>query len=422
MPAGEATSGGWVRPGTGRQPGRPFGRFGVVRSGAMVPDLHGFIASLHADPVPYGALYARLEQAVANRDVPLLSALVAALDRASSAGVAAAPHLASMAENALALVPGIAAVDAVFGMSAVAAARPAGRSVPGHSDAWARETGERLACVQGEESLLHAIARFGGERVHHDLLAIWIHTAVIRGGSLEQLEPVVRYHEVLRASGHPLAKLPLSLLPIERATPPEQPRFAVTSWGGWGGWPQIGSLDLAPPEGTERRVGRERTSEERAAAIGEVTASWRAVSNGIYEARVFELDPALPGVPASPRLLLDLGLECLAGAEPGAVRASVLSPERAWDVLFAAGAHGGDYDVARSGAWGRFAAWTSLRALAGLDPDATYAETEDAARACAWTGFLADTDWFYRVVTDLGIAAVAPSGRSIAVLAGSDTG
>lgn len=387
----------------------------------MPPDLHGFIASLHEDPVPYGGLYARIEQAVADHDVSFLAALIDALGRASTAGVAAAPHLASMAEHALALVPGAAAIDAIFSMASVAAARPAGRAVPGHADAWAREAGERLAYVQGEETLLHAIARYGRERAHHDLLAVWIHTAVIRGGSLEHLEPVVRYHEVLRASGHRLAELPLSLLPIERATPPEQPRFAVTSWGGWGGWPQIGSLDVAPPEGTERRVAGERTSGERAAAIGEVTSSWRQVSNGIYEARVFELDPPLPGVPASPRLLLDLGLECLAGAEPSAVRASILSPEQAWDLLFAAGAHGGDYDVARSGAWGRFAAWTSLRALAGLDSDATYAETEDAARACAWTGFLADTDWFYRVVTDLGIAAVDPTGRTIAVLAGSDT-
>lgn len=378
------------------------------------------MAALHDEPVPYGGLYAQIESAVAARDVRFLTSLIGALDRASNAGVAAAPHLASMTEHALALVPGTEAVDAIFAMAPAATARPAGRSVPGHADAWAREAGERLAFAQGEEALLHAIARFGCNRASHDLLAVWIHTAVIRAGSLEHLEPVVRYHEVLREGRHPLASLPLSLCGIERATPPEPPRFAVTSWGGWGGWPQIGSLELAPPENA-RRVARERTSDERAAAIGEVTASWREVSNGIYEARVFELDPPMAGVPASRELLLSLGLECLAGADASRVRASALTPERAWDLLFAAGAHGGDYDVARSGAWGRFAAWRSLRALAGLDSDATYAETEDAARACAWTGFLAETDWFYRVVTDLGIAAVDPTGRSIAVLAGSDT-
>lgn len=386
-----------------------------------MPDLDGFIAALHADPVPYGALYARIESAVSTRDVPFIAALIARIECASDAGVAAAPLLMSMTSNALALVPGTAAVDAVFASSAKASGLAAGRGGVRHPDGWAREIGERLAFSQGEESLMHAIARYGSQAVNHDLLAIWIHTAVIRRGSLQHLDPVVRYNELLRSNGHPLARLPLSLLPIERATPPEPPRFAVTSWGGWGGWPQIGAVGRSPRVEDARRAARECTSEERAVAIGEVTASWREVSNGIYEARVFELDTPAAGEPPSIRLLLSLGLSCLAGATPAAVRASILSPEQAWDLLFAAGAHGGDYDVARSGAWGRYAAWISLRALAGLDPDSSFADSEDAARACAWVGFLADTDWFFRVVTDLGIAAVDPAGRTLAVLAGSDT-
>ena len=50
-------------------------------------------------------------------------------------------------------------------------------------------------------------------------------------------------------------------------------------------------------------------------------------------------------------------------------------------------------------------------------------EDDVAARAgeCAWLTFDADTEWFHAVVWDLGIAALRPDGRTVAVLAGTDT-
>ena len=47
---------------------------------------------------------------------------------------------------------------------------------------------------------------------------------------------------------------------------------------------------------------------------------------------------------------------------------------------------------------------------------------EDAAAAAArWLGFACDAPWFERVAWDVGLAAVREDGRSLAVLAVTDT-
>lgn len=165
----------------------------------------------------------------------------------------------------------------------------------------------------------------------------------------------------------------------------------------------------------------ETTTETVAKGIGAAVANWAEESNGRIEARVFELAAPLEDE-AVPSLLPTLRLECLKGAEKRAgFSAAVCPPERAWRVLFAAASTGGAYSSGVYGAYGRLAAWQSLAHLSGAAEDAPAEAVETHARACTWYGFSADTQWFKQVAWDIGLAALSPERRRLAVLAATDT-
>jgi hypothetical protein len=100
---------------------------------------------------------------------------------------------------------------------------------------------------------------------------------------------------------------------------------------------------------------------------------------------------------------------------------SAISPDRAWQVLFAAASTGAAYNSGLRGAYGRLAAWQSLGALAGAPQNAPFAETEALVQQSTWYGFEADTKWFEQVAWDIGLVALAPGRRGLAVLAATDT-
>jgi hypothetical protein len=47
--------------------------------------------------------------------------------------------------------------------------------------------------------------------------------------------------------------------------------------------------------------------------------------------------------------------------------------------------------------------------------------TARQARACDWFSFNAGTSWFEQVAWDIGLAAIRPGRRSLAILAATDT-
>ena len=73
------------------------------------------------------------------------------------------------------------------------------------------------------------------------------------------------------------------------------------------------------------------------------------------------------------------------------------------------------------GAYGRLAAWQSVAGLSGAAQGCLVEEVEASARACAWYAFGADTKWFERVAWDVGLVAVSPDRRRLALLAATDT-
>jgi hypothetical protein len=150
-------------------------------------------------------------------------------------------------------------------------------------------------------------------------------------------------------------------------------------------------------------------------------ANWAEESNGRVEARVFELAEPLDA-DAVPSALRSLGLECLDGiGKKTRFSVAPCPPAWTWQLLFAAASLGGAYNHGSYGAYGRLAAWQSLAGLsgvaAGADADAVEAQVND----CTWYTFAADTAWFYSVVWDVGLAALSPDRRRLAVLAATDT-
>ncbi|MDR7513151.1 MAG: DUF6183 family protein, partial [Armatimonadota bacterium] len=156
----------------------------------------------------------------------------------------------------------------------------------------------------------------------------------------------------------------------------------------------------------------------RLEALGTVVRGWVAESNGRLEVAVFELDPPLAEREVSSSLFAQLELHCLDTA--AAIEARRAPAARAFAILFTCAAQGGAYGGARHGAYGRLDAWRSLAGFVGAGADAPLAELERHAVAAAWYDFGGATSWFHGSVWDLGLAALAPGGGSLAVLAATD--
>jgi hypothetical protein len=226
-------------------------------------------------------------------------------------------------------------------------------------------------------------------------------------------ELVLRGAAVREPSGqdHPLAWLPPALTPLEGR--PVLPRYTMdgTSYAHPGIAVKPGNGGGPVPRA------RETTTEAAAAAIGAAVANWAGESNGRVEARTFALDADLHP-DALGATLLSLGLDSVPSLtqEPGAC-----TPAQAWQELFAAASTGGAYSSGDFGAYGRLFAWRSVAALAGAPADASPAGVEALAGACAWSSFAGANRWFDNVAWDIGLVAVTPDRRRVAVLAASDT-
>ncbi|WP_042376673.1 DUF6183 family protein [Streptacidiphilus melanogenes] len=261
-------------------------------------------------------------------------------------------------------------------------------------------------------------------RAPEELRACLVQELALRGVEAATVPAVARWAASPHWRHHPLAWLPLTLSEIERD--PGLPAFGVRGGGspmpyrpsnGSSGGGSSGRADRS----ARLRGVAETTSEPEATAMAAAFATWTGQSNGQVEARTFALGEPLQG-DVQGRVLAGLGLECLhGGPKASSFSMSVQSPERAWEVLFAAASTGGAYDRGRYGAYGRLAAWQSLAGLAGAPAGAPHETVDERVRGCSWYDFEADTDWFHQVAWDVGIAALSPDRRRLAVLAATDT-
>ncbi|MEU3383570.1 DUF6183 family protein [Streptomyces albidoflavus] len=273
-----------------------------------------------------------------------------------------------------------------------------------------------LASCRRPEELAVAFSGHASE----ELRACLVHELALRGVAVDEEPGIARWATSPHWRYHPLGWLPLTLSGMEGGADLPSYSLSVSSH----------SMPYGPSDG--RPYGQtggarvpsaaEVTTPQSAAALSSAVADWAEESNGLFEARVYDLAGPLDAG-AVPAALLTLGLESLAGAgrKKAALSVTACSPAQAWRVLFVAASTGGAYNSGSHGAYGRLAAWQSLAALAGVADGADAREVEARGHECAWFKFDARTDWFEQVAWDIGLAALSPDGRRLAVLAATDT-
>ncbi|AEV85614.1 hypothetical protein ACWT_4592 [Actinoplanes sp. SE50] len=273
----------------------------------------------------------------------------------------------------------------------------------------------RLLCVAGDRRT---------ERVAASMIAARQPTAdlgvVFRADAPAELRACLAQELVLRGAEidprwvdptHPLGWLPPSLTSLDAS-----PALPVH---------QDGRVHLETPELEGERVHghggvpewRETTTSDRSALLGAAVAGWVRRSNGRIEARTFAFDRAL-SPDAAAGALVSIGLHSTEGMTAGLL---TCSPSQAWERLFIAAAYGAAYEPGEAGAYGRLYAWRSVAGLVGAPADTPVHEVAAVAHGCSWYSFAGATRWFEDVVGDLGLAAVAPDRRGLAVLAATDT-
>ncbi|MFK4188337.1 DUF6183 family protein [Streptomyces sparsogenes] len=278
-----------------------------------------------------------------------------------------------------------------------------------------RYTASLLASSRPEEELAVAFSGNASE----ELRACLVHELVLRGVRATEVPGIARWTTSAYWRGHPLAWLPLALSDVEGQ--PDLPSYSARGSSHSMPYGPEESCGAAVVSGARVPSIEETTTEAAAKNIGAAVANWAEESNGRVEARVFE--PADPLKAESvPSVLPALGLKCLKGAgKKTALSVTACPPERAWQVLFAAASTGGAYNSGVQGAYGRLAAWQSLAGLAGAAEGDSAEAVEARVHGCLWYVFSADTEWFEQVAWDIGLAAVSPERRRLAVLAATDT-
>lgn len=251
-----------------------------------------------------------------------------------------------------------------------------------------------------------------------------LHELVLVSDEVERFPALRSFAEMLVDVGHPLAALPLSLLPEEHGLRP--PRGAADDWT-WTVPPTpLVAFDVpevhTTPSMQQRVAGIEMTEislQCSADVMGAAVRHWRTQSNGKITAQEFWApDPvAEEDFPAAFELLPLVPWS----ADQAPARLYPSSPDSVLRVLLTAAVRGPAYGYGLYGAYGRLAAWRSLGGLAGAPADAPIAYTAEMVRQANWFRVDTASEWFYNVAWDLAVAALRSGGQEIAVLAATDT-
>ena len=362
-----------------------------------------------------GEIYPAADRRLAAGDAAFVADLGIAVQRGSAGANQVRPfrRVFEHVLRLLAVTPGRENVEQALRLTAATGGRT-----------HARYLASVLASSQAPSDLAVIFARgMAGAGGSQELRACLVHEMVLRGTPVEDIPPIASWATSPRWGRHPLRWLPLTRAAAEQA--PDLPGYDVNGWtvSRPGGLPDKAETQpgpTAPPSqpGAAAAV-TEITTPGAAAAMAGATANWAEASNGRIEARIFELDAPIGSLRDT---LPRLDLECLDGlGRRDGLSAASCPASWAWRVLFSAASAGGAYSHGLYGAYGRLAAWRSLAAMSGEASTASFAEVERRVGECAWYCFGARTQWFHQVAWDIGLVAVAASGRRLAVLAASDT-
>ena len=266
-----------------------------------------------------------------------------------------------------------------------------------------RRIASLIAEAQPLDDAMYVLRDSGRE--HDELRACLFHELLLRGVNPERLLPD---HTIRpEPEWHALAWLPDRLADMEYGAGTSDDGLSAPVW-----------VDAAVRRAATGRRLDEWASADLLRLIGEPP---RVGGWANYEARVFVSDRPISRADV-PGVLTTLPMDCVRGlAEHDRFEVEECSLDRVWETLYTNAANGGMYHSGVGGAYGRLAAWRSVAGLCGAGATATAAAVEHRARTCAWYRFEADSEWFFNEVYDYGIAALAPDGRHLAVLAATDT-
>jgi len=337
----------------------------------------------------------------------------------------------------LCLTAGAAATGAILRLFPLLQDSIAARRLPADRHLRANDIAQMLAATQPTGLLREIVAAYASDLAYTELIACLVQETVLR----RKAEDSTLWRAAIKGTpvaAHPLSWLPLTLSEIEAGLPMYLPRYG----------PQSVSVGMASNAAQDQTVaaaaGRPGTQEkiealtaswcaelhpihdvttpDRAEQILTAVLPWKGESNGRLEARLFTIDQPISAGMVDTCLLAACGLDSAPAATPDNVNLVPASPAEVLSSLFSASSGGGAYGGDRCGAFGRYDAWRSIAALAGAPTGSTFHEAEAAVYACrGWWTFYSTSSWFFDVAWDIGLICLRADGRSLAVLAATDT-
>ncbi|MEV8047250.1 DUF6183 family protein [Streptomyces griseoluteus] len=289
-----------------------------------------------------------------------------------------------------------------------------------------RRLAQLVALGQRPEDIVSVVYdEEAGIAASDEFKACLLQELVLEGVAVPEYPLLRSFSEALVTQQHPLAPLPLRLLPTERAL--LRPANAPRDWT-WTLPPATVEKHSDRPELHVSAEMRRRSADfdpvdvtvaEAAEAMGAAVRHWREESNGTIAAQEFWCTPPVPADDFA-AVFERLPLTPWPGKEQKARLHSATS-DRVLRVLLTAAVRSSAYGSGMFGAYGRLAVWRTLSGLVGAAPDAPVDDTAMLVEQAHW--FIADpsSDWFHQVAWDLAVAVLRPGGQDIAVLAATDT-
>jgi hypothetical protein len=286
----------------------------------------------------------------------------------------------------------------------------------------------QLVQFQSLAILMEMFRQHSSQPHFHDRLARLVQELVIRGFDVKNTAASKFWNEHIQSSGHPLAWLPLELMLCEYYLVELLPHFSnqgqscrLAFVGSEHALQNARAISASSMAQDSIQWIENSLSHHESTNMCAAVNNWRQESNGRIEARCFTADRTMLPGEVTPTELLSLQLECLAETSASQIALARADIQEVLELLFGAAATGAAYNDGIGAAYGRLEAWRSLGALAGADTDATLEEVAMTAKKCAWLTFSAKSSWYCDVAWDLGIVALRADGRTLAILAATDT-
>lgn len=348
----------------------------------------------------------RLDRARQERDVAFLSLLIESLSEPRQALAA------------LALTPNWEALQSLFLLAKKEDWVLYSKSAAGVNTGPTRTLAAMIAQTIDDVSLETVISIYAKAERIHELLACLLQEVVIRGRS-PKWPAAERFWETLGQQHHPLATMPLSLLPeeetlplyvstysIQRTTPFSQKNRSYFQWS------------KVPKAGAEQGVERINTQD----SVTKVLSSNDTSEN--VESAQFVI---APGVYHGATVLYHLPLRCFAPSDSEVnsavetiyqgdnLTATPLPAKEVVAAIMAFASNVKDNGVRRAAAYGRYSTWQTLLWLCGARQEIGLRDIAELVNNCEWYLFRADTAAFTKRETQ-GYLCTHPHHRSVGVL------